>query len=218
MGIDRKQFGPEGVDFYNSAVLVTPDGSWCKPGRREQSYYDKMHLVVFGEYMPFVNKCAWLQSLSPLGTSASAGERPKCLMLKNICLAPNICYETVLPQVIRNHLVSYAGRPGAPDPGQRDQRRLVLGLERVGAAPWPAGYFAQWNAGGRWSSRRTRAFRPRSMRRPHGRGPSETKTDPRRRSPRPPRKLVSAPRRLVRGVPGNDARFRLYGRFGRQAT
>ena len=27
-------------------------------------------------------------------------------MLKNICLVPNICYETVLPYVIRNQLVA----------------------------------------------------------------------------------------------------------------
>ena len=27
-------------------------------------------------------------------------------MLKNICLVPNICYETVLPHVIRNQLVA----------------------------------------------------------------------------------------------------------------
>ena len=106
VGIEREQFSPGGVDIYNSAVLVTPDGSWCKPGRREQSYYDKMHLVVFGEYMPFVNNFPWLQSLSPLGTSTSPGARPRCLMLKNICLAPNICYETVLPHIIRNHLAT----------------------------------------------------------------------------------------------------------------
>ena len=71
---------------YNSAVLVTPDGSWCEPGRLEQSYYDKMHLVPFGEYMPFVKSLPWLQSLTPLCTNCSPGERPKGFMLKNICL------------------------------------------------------------------------------------------------------------------------------------
>jgi apolipoprotein N-acyltransferase len=106
LGLQREHSGRRGSDVYNSAVLVTPDGSWCEPGRREHSYYDKMHLVVFGEYMPFVGSFPWLQSLSPLGTSTSPGERPKGLMLKNICLAPNICYETVLPHVIRNHLVA----------------------------------------------------------------------------------------------------------------
>ena len=74
--------------------------------RIEQSYYDKMHLVPFGEYMPFAKSLPWLQNLSPLGSSSSAGEQPKGFLLKNICLAPNICYETVLPHVIRNHLAT----------------------------------------------------------------------------------------------------------------
>ena len=104
LGLDRMHYGSQGMDYYNSAVLVTPDGRWCEPSRCEQSYYDKMHLVPFGEYMPFVKSMPWLQSLTPLCTNCSPGERPKGLMLKNICLAPNICYETVLPQVIRNQL------------------------------------------------------------------------------------------------------------------
>jgi apolipoprotein N-acyltransferase len=106
VGVEREHYGADGREAFNSAVLITPDGSWCKPGRLEQSYYDKMHLVVFGEYMPLVKSLPWLQSLSPLSSSSSWGQRPKGLMLKNICLAPNICYETVLPHVIRDQLVA----------------------------------------------------------------------------------------------------------------
>ncbi len=106
LGLDREHFSGQGFDFYNSAVLVTPDGRWYQPGHCERSYYDKMHLVVFGEYMPFVKSLPWLQSLTPLGTNCSPGERPKGFLLKDICLAPNICYETVLPHVIRNQLTT----------------------------------------------------------------------------------------------------------------
>ena len=45
VGVDRQHFGAQGRETFNTAVLVTPDGSWCEPGRLEQSYYDKMHLV-----------------------------------------------------------------------------------------------------------------------------------------------------------------------------
>jgi apolipoprotein N-acyltransferase len=106
VGIDREHYGARGREIYNSAALITPDGKWCEPGSLEQSYYDKMHLVPFGEYMPFAKSLPWLQSLSPLGSSSSPGGQPKGFMLKNVCLAPNICYETVLPQVIRNQLVA----------------------------------------------------------------------------------------------------------------
>ena len=85
-------------------MLVTPDGTWRQPGRIEQSYYDKMHLVPFGEYMPFVKSMPWLQSLTPLGIGTSPGKQPRAFMFKDICLVPNICYETVLPQVIQNQL------------------------------------------------------------------------------------------------------------------
>ena len=54
VGIGRQYYGARGREIFNSAVLITPDGSWCRPDRLEQSYYDKMHLVPFGEYMPFV--------------------------------------------------------------------------------------------------------------------------------------------------------------------
>ena len=106
LGIDRMHYGPSGMEVYNSAVLVTPDGRWREPERRERSHYDKMHLVPFGEFMPFAKDLPWLQYLSPLGSSTSPGDRAACLMVKDICLAPNICYETVLPQVIRSQLVS----------------------------------------------------------------------------------------------------------------
>jgi apolipoprotein N-acyltransferase len=106
VGINRQHFGASGRQIFNSAVLITPDGKWCEPGRLEQSYYDKMHLVPFGEYMPFVEILPWLQSLSPLGSSSSSGGKPKGLMLNGICLAPNICYETVLPHVIREQLTT----------------------------------------------------------------------------------------------------------------
>ena len=106
VGVDRMHFGAAGRETFNSAVLITPDKSWCEPGRREECYYDKMHLVPFGEFTPFAKSVPWLQSLSPLGSGTTEGQRPKCFKVKNVYLAPNICYETVMPHVIRNQLVA----------------------------------------------------------------------------------------------------------------
>ena len=97
-------------------MLITPDGKWCKPNRLEQFYYDKIHLVPFGEYMPFVKSVPWLQNVSAIGAGSCAGERPKCFRLQrpgknDVFLAPNICYETVLPYVIRDQLVALRQDP-----------------------------------------------------------------------------------------------------------
>jgi apolipoprotein N-acyltransferase len=105
VGVQREHYGVEGRETFNSAALVTPDGQWCDPDRVEQSYYDKMHLVPFGEFMPFAKSLPWLQTISPLGAGTTPGERPKGFLFKKICLVPNICYETVLPYVIRDQLV-----------------------------------------------------------------------------------------------------------------
>jgi apolipoprotein N-acyltransferase len=105
VGIDRRHFSANRVNVYNSAVLVTPDGEWIhRPSDRY--FYDKTHLVPFGEYMPFTKWLPWLQYLSPLGNGSSASDRPACFDLKNICLVPNICYESTLPHVIREQLVA----------------------------------------------------------------------------------------------------------------
>jgi apolipoprotein N-acyltransferase len=43
---------------YNSAMLVRPDGG-------QADRYDKMHLVPFGEYVPFKETFPWLQAFTP---------------------------------------------------------------------------------------------------------------------------------------------------------
>jgi apolipoprotein N-acyltransferase len=57
--------GTNGVDCgdgrcvkYNSARMLNPDGT---PGPR----YDKMHLVPFGEYVPFRDLIPWLETFTP---------------------------------------------------------------------------------------------------------------------------------------------------------
>ena len=79
---------------YNSAVLVGRDGQIV-------ATYDKFHLVMFGEYVPFSGWLPFLKQITSLTGSVDAGEGPVAIELEGTIYAPNICYETVIPHVIR---------------------------------------------------------------------------------------------------------------------
>jgi apolipoprotein N-acyltransferase len=106
VGIDRIQFLNSGSDqtspsyrAYNSAALVDRSGQVV-------GTYDKFHLVVFGEYVPFATWFPALNRLSSLTGSVLAGEGPVALCIDGVCYAPSICYETVIPHVMRQHIES----------------------------------------------------------------------------------------------------------------
>ncbi len=108
LGIDRYRFAADRPRCYNSAVFVAPDGQVL-------DHYEKMHLVPFGEYVPFADRFPWLQGLTPLPISIDAGERPAAFGLKGCRISPNICYETVLPHVIRRQVNTLAAEGREPD-------------------------------------------------------------------------------------------------------
>jgi apolipoprotein N-acyltransferase len=96
---------------YNSALLL-------RPGFSGIDFYHKMHLVPFGEYVPFIETLPWLSILTPYHgqrvPSLSFGHDPRCLRLGNYVLAVTICFEDTVPQVIARFFPS-DGNDGAPD-------------------------------------------------------------------------------------------------------
>jgi apolipoprotein N-acyltransferase len=112
LGIDRVHFSPGREDHFNSAVFVDRDG-------RVLGHYDKMHLVMFGEYVPFADMIPWLYQLTPLAGGVRWGERPVTFLVgkegAQARIAPNICYETVIPHLIRRHVIELRGRGEEPD-------------------------------------------------------------------------------------------------------
>ena len=102
----RHYYDATGYRKFNSAVCVARDGQWL--GR-----YDKTHLVLFGEYTPLIDSAAWLRRFAPLTGSCSAGEQPRVFAVNGVRYSPNICYETVLPHVIRGQVdtLRQAGTP-----------------------------------------------------------------------------------------------------------
>ncbi len=109
LGIEQYHFGPEGRKRFNCAAMVTAEGVMVR------SVYAKMHPVTFGEYIPFADRFPLLQRITPLAESLSAGDRPEVFELDGLLLAPSICYESVLPHLIRRQILSLAAEGREPD-------------------------------------------------------------------------------------------------------
>lgn len=96
------------VQAFNSAALVDRDGTIV-------GTYDKMHRVMFGEYIPFATWIPYLYRLTPLTGGIEPGEKPAALRLSaKYCFSPNICYETVIPHVIRRQVATLERSGNAP--------------------------------------------------------------------------------------------------------
>lgn len=108
LGCDTVHFGPESMQVFSSAAYVAGDGHLL--GR-----YNKMHLVLFGEYVPFADRFPWLHNFTPLPMSATPGEKPAAFDLKGVRISPSICYESVLSHVIRRQVGALAAEGREPD-------------------------------------------------------------------------------------------------------
>jgi len=107
-GLQIADDAPYRLQPFNSSVCVDRSG-------RVLGTYDKMHLLPFGEYVPLIGWFPFLQRFSPITGFAAAGRSAAAFDLDGVVYAPNICYETVLPQVIRGQVVELIDRGQRPD-------------------------------------------------------------------------------------------------------
>ena len=108
LGTDREHYRAGKIDRFNSSLML--DGTGKIAGR-----YDKMHLVMFGEYVPLGESIPELYALTPLMGGLTPGETATIYEVDNCRFAPSICYETVLPHVIRRQLLDLDRRQQTPD-------------------------------------------------------------------------------------------------------
>jgi apolipoprotein N-acyltransferase len=86
--------GPEGSKVFNSAGLVNPQGEWV-------ARYDKIHLVPFGEYLPFPKLFAFAGGLTKEVGEFQRGLSRAPLDVGGERLAIFICYESIFPDEVR---------------------------------------------------------------------------------------------------------------------
>jgi apolipoprotein N-acyltransferase len=95
LGVRNASQGPAAsTEVYNSAALVAPDGSW-----RER--YDKVHLVPFGEYVPFRSIFSFASGLTEQVGDFSRGAQRSPLRAGHQNLGTFICYESIFPDEVR---------------------------------------------------------------------------------------------------------------------
>jgi len=84
----------QGPKFTNSAYLLNPEG-------KEAGRYDKMHLLPFGEYVPFAKLLFFVKKLVPVIGSFRPGEKPEIFDAAGGKFGVLICFEVIFPRVVR---------------------------------------------------------------------------------------------------------------------
>jgi len=82
------------VRYYNRAYLIAPD-------TRDILYYDKIHLVPFGEYVPFKKYLPFIHRLVEAAGDFASGEKSKALKAGDLSSGILICFEAIFPELAR---------------------------------------------------------------------------------------------------------------------
>jgi len=88
------EIGAPASSYYNAAFLVKPDGS-------TGAVYRKMHLVPFGEYVPFKKLLFFVGPLVEAVSDFTPGTDPVLLPVAGHMVSTAICYEVIYPDLIR---------------------------------------------------------------------------------------------------------------------
>ena len=87
---------PGTINYYNRAYLISPDG-------RPPQHYDKVHLVPFGEYVPFKKLLSFVNRLVSAAGDFAEGEKIVPLDHENLSIGVLICFEAIFPEIARVH-------------------------------------------------------------------------------------------------------------------
>jgi apolipoprotein N-acyltransferase len=91
---DKPQAAGQEPQVFNSAELISPSGEWT-------ARYDKIHLVPFGEYLPFPRLLSFAAGLTKAVGEFGRGWSRQPLDAGDTKLGVFICYESVFPDEVR---------------------------------------------------------------------------------------------------------------------
>lgn len=86
--LDKTDLGETQKKLFNSIFLFTPN--------RPLQIYNKIKLVPYGEFTPLADFFPFISKIVP-GTSYSPGDKIHNLTLKQLKIAPSVCFEGVFP-------------------------------------------------------------------------------------------------------------------------
>ena len=90
-----------GIRYYNRAYHLSPKGGLS-------AYYDKVHLVPFGEYVPLQRLLPFIHRLAPAAGDFASGEKISPLELPQVSAGLLICFEAIFPELARAHVLAGA--------------------------------------------------------------------------------------------------------------
>jgi apolipoprotein N-acyltransferase len=93
----RSENRPGEARSLNRAYLIEPNGTLA-------GSYDKIHLMPFGEYVPYQKFFFWTGKMVREVGDFVPGERPVLFSVGDLSVAPLICYESVFPQLVRRFI------------------------------------------------------------------------------------------------------------------
>ncbi|MGH2728389.1 MAG: apolipoprotein N-acyltransferase [Actinomycetota bacterium] len=90
-----------GEGFRNAAILFSSSGTAA-------ATYDKIHLVPFGEYVPWSKLRDWIPALEQIPTDGIPGNAPVVFNVGTAKVGTVICFESTYPRLVRDFVAAGA--------------------------------------------------------------------------------------------------------------
>ncbi len=100
LGTNERSAGPEETEFYNTALCLNPDLSF--------STYYKMHLVPFGEYVPYKKIFYFIEKVTHAIGDVTPGKEHRLHNFQGLAFGSPICYEIIFPDLVRKFVAKGA--------------------------------------------------------------------------------------------------------------